>query len=499
MNQFKVSPITKSLQTAYKTECIVRRILSEQTSNGVYFNTRRANRYLAYIEQKKLQLYSKIRPMLELEIVQPYNVPVNKPFLKNGSYSSPAQKWFGDDVDIIGGPFTRIEFKEPDLGSRKKLQSQLLRMGWKPRHFTEKGNPKLTVDSEPCESLSEIDSQVGADIAKWYILSHRESQIRGWLDHVRPNQRIPQEVFTIGTPTYRMRHKILVNVPKAASHVVFGRQMRSLFTVPRGKVMVGHDAAGLELRMLAHYINDPAYTKVITEGDPHEYHREMTQLPTRDGAKTFIYRFNYGGGNLSVGLSLNPNLEELKEKYSPKQAAQAYKYVQDLANDEDMINIGKGTFVPATKDMAYFYLFGAETKSNFLSYNPKLEALIERAQEAAKRGWVMGLDGRRIHMRRDFTGKVQTHKALNTLLQTAGAIVMKYSIVLLDQYIREEGLHSIKVIDMHDEAQFECLPEEAERHGELAVKSIREAGKLLGLNCPLDAEYKIGTNWAQTH
>jgi len=225
--------IKRSLQTAFENESIVRRILSEQTQAGVRFDVKRANRYLAYIEQKKSQLYKQIRPMLQLEVIKPYSAPVNKPFLKNGSYSSTSQKWYGDSVDIVGGPFTRVEFKEPDIGSRQKLQSQLLRLGWKPRHFTEKGNPKLTVNSQPCESLSEIDSQVGSDIALWYVLAHRESQINGWLSHVRPNERIPQEAFTIGTPTYRMRHKILVNVPKAAKHVVFGKQMRSLFTVPR--------------------------------------------------------------------------------------------------------------------------------------------------------------------------------------------------------------------------------------------------------------------------
>jgi len=223
----------KSLQTAFNNEQQVRRILSDQTHNGVYFNLRRANRYLAYIERKKSQLYSQIRPMLRLEVVQPYTVPVNKPFLKDGSYSSATLRWFGHDVDCVQGVFTRIEFKEPDLGSRKKLQSQLIRLGWKPRSFTEKGNPKLTVESQPCKSLDEIDSCIGKDIALWYILSHRESQIKGWIQHLRPSQRLSQEVITIGTPTYRMRHKVLVNVPKAVSWVVFGAQMRSLFTVPR--------------------------------------------------------------------------------------------------------------------------------------------------------------------------------------------------------------------------------------------------------------------------
>ena len=455
----KASLIVKSLQTSFENESIVRRILSEQSESGIQFNLRRANRYVSYIERKKSQLYDRIRPLLQLEVIQHGNVPVNKPFKKDGTYSAAASGWYGDDVGIVWGVFTRVRFEEPNLGSRQKLQSQLLRLGWKPRYFTEKGNPKLTHEGQPCESLNKIDSQVGKDIAEWYILNHRLSQINGWISALRLDGRLSQEVITIGTPTYRMRHKVVVNVPKAASHVVFGKQMRSLFTVPRGKVLVGHDASGLELRMLAHYMNDKDYTEAVVHGkqengtDLHSVNQRMAGLPTRDDAKTFIYAFNYGAGDAKIGSI-----------------------------------IGKGARE------------GKAIKYKFLQSNPALASLIDRVTRASQRGYLVGLDGRRLRMRRDKrTGQVQTNKALNTLLQGAGSVVMKHSIVLLDKYIKEEGLSSIKVIDMHDEAQFECLPHEAERHGELAVKSIVQAGIDLGLNCPLDAEYKIGKNWAETH
>ena len=103
-------------------------------------------------------------------------------------------------------------------------------------------------------------------------------------------------------------------------------------------------------------------------------------------------------------------------------------------------------------------------------------------------------------MRRNpMNGQIQKHKALNTLLQAAGSVVMKHAMVILDELIRSNQLHSVKVLDMHDEAQYECLPHEAELHGELAVESIIRAGVNLGLNCPLDAEYSVGRNWSETH
>jgi len=225
--------MNKSLQTAYNCEAQIRSIISEQTTAGIRFNLRRANRYIQYITDKKEQLYDRIRPLLQLEVIQPYSVPVNKPFKKDGTYSTATSGWYGDNVGYVGGQFTRVRFDEPDIGSRKKLQQQLLRLGWKPRSFTPKGSPKLVVDGQPCRSLNEIDSQVGKDIALWYVLNHRMSQIKGWIKLLRTDERLSQGCITIGTPTYRFRHISVVNVPKAVSGVIFGKQMRSLFTVPR--------------------------------------------------------------------------------------------------------------------------------------------------------------------------------------------------------------------------------------------------------------------------
>lgn len=245
----------------------------------------------------------------------------------------------------------------------------------------------------------------------------------------------------------------MVNVPKAASYVPFGWQMRSLFTVPRGRRLVGHDASGLELRMLAHYINDDDFSKEVVDGDIHTKNQVAAGLPTRDAAKTFIYAFNYGAGDVKIGRIVGGGRKE-----------------------------------------------GKRIKSEFLANNPKLATLIEQAQRAAGRGYLVGLDGRKIRMRRDKdSGQVQVRKALNTLLQAAGATVMKYSMIMLDEWDRIEGLDAKKVIDMHDEGQTDVAKDDAERHAELAADSVRAAGEYLQLNVPLAGEAKIGLNWAQTH
>ena len=492
MNKEEVRVKMNALQRALHIETHVARIIGKQSITGVQFDVTRANFYIHVLEERTRSLYRHIRPHLQLEVESPYSVPVHKPFLKSGGYSDAVKKWFeGGDITQVSAPFTRVRFVEPDLGKRGKLINQLLRLGWVPREYTpitEKGgggSPKLTVDGEVCPSLLEIGDELGRSIAEWYILKHRQSQIKGLVSIVRDDGRIPAEAHTIGTPTYRFRHSKVVNIPKAAEHVVFGKQMRSLFTVKgknlhqrineRGRIdeeinklerslyrlnighqgykMVGHDASGLELRILAHYIGDEEFTRQVSEGDPHTANQIAAGLPTRDAAKTFIYAFIYGAGNRKIGLI-----------------------------------VGGGTAE------------GRAIKQRFLEANPKLAGLIEGVRSAARKGWIKGIDGRRVRIRRDpVTRQPQVHKALNTLIQTGGALVMKYSMVWLDLAISFEGLNNNKVIDMHDEGQNEVTEEDAKRVAYLAEESIRVAGQYLGIKCPLDAEASIGIRWSETH
>jgi len=458
----------KGINAAFKCESFVARIVSGQEIRGVQFNLALAKEHIDTLEGHKISLYGKIRPILQMEIHLHYDVPVKKPWVKDGSFSASVIKWYGEGADIVWGAFTRLEFVEPDLGSRNKLMAQLLKLGWKPRSFTDKGNPKLVVDGAPCPSLDEIGSEEGQWIADYYIYSHRQSQIKGWvygnkgngyIPRVRPDGRIPAEAITIGTNTFRFRHKKVVNVPKASPKVKFGKEMRSLFTASKGRVLVGHDASGLELRMLAHFLNVETFTKAVVEGnsdegtDVHSLNMRAAGLSDRDQAKTFIYAFLYGAGDAKIGAIVGGSAKQ-----------------------------------------------GKALKERFFKANPELEALVESVTNASKRGYLVGLDGRKIRMRKDkVSKKLQTHKALNTLLQCAGALVMKYSMIFLDKWVREEGLDVWKVIDMHDEAQADVHPKDAERYMELAELSVVRAGEYLELNCPLAAEAKHGMNWAETH
>jgi DNA polymerase-1 len=221
--------------------------------------------------------------------------------------------------------------------------------------------------------------------------------------------------------------------------------MRAAWIAEDGYKIVGVDAEGLELRLLAHYMNDPAYIKEVVDGDVHTANQHAAGLSTRDEAKTFIYAFLYGAGDAKIGTIVGGD-----------RAA------------------------------------GKALKSKFLRGLPALASLKERVERASRKGFLVGLDGRKIGVR-------SAHSALNALLQGGGAVVMKQALVNLDRMAKAQSLNYKFVGNIHDEIQSEVIEAEAERYGKLAAYAVAKAGKDLKLRCPMAAQYKIGNNWQETH
>lgn len=289
----------------------VSRLIYEQEQYGIYFDTDKAHEQIKFLEKEKDRLYVEIREYLNYDIIckeatnsveKEYAVDnyesyllkkggknfVKKVSLKSGDYVSSISKHYGDDCHLVCGPFSRIAIEEPSISKRALIIKQLLRMGWKPKLFTDKGMPKLTVTGEPVTTIKKV-GPFGESLSLWYTCNHRQGQIKGFLPHVREDHRISAQCNPCGTNTFRAKHRVVANIPRPTSY--FGKEMRSLFRVAPGRVFVGADVAGLELRMLAHHMKDHEYIKQILEGDIHSYNQEMAGLPTRDQAKTFIYGF----------------------------------------------------------------------------------------------------------------------------------------------------------------------------------------------------------------
>ncbi len=440
----------------------VARIITKQEETGVPFDVARANELVNKLESCIEHIDTELLPRLP-STVKPWGVSITQPFKINGDLKKSVYDWFWDCEDdirsFVCGAFTRIEYIPFKLSSQPQVKDFLLSIGWKPTEWNydsegNKSSPKLTEDS--FESLT---GDTGSLFKKRFLYSHRLSQVTGWLERVRPDGRLSAKANTCGTPTGRFRHSVVVNVPKAAAHVEFGKEMRALFTrsSPQRK-LCGHDASGLELRMLAHYMNDYLFTEAVINGkssdgtDIHTVNQKLAALPTRDAAKTFIYAFIYGAGDAKLGSIVEGSSRE-----------------------------------------------GKEMRKKFLEGLPSLEDLISSTKKFAKKGYVLGLDGRKVWMRRNDDGTIIDHKALNTQLQSAGAIVMKVSMILLEYWCNYFKINADKVLDMHDEAQADVVNRHVDLYLYLAKESIVQAGQLLKLNVPLAADAVAGTNWAETH
>jgi len=328
-----------------------------------------------------------------------------------------------------------------NVGSRQQVADRLTAKGAIWTELTATGKP--VVDEKTLKENHHVPE--AEQVLEYLLLQKRYAQVNSWLEHVQDDGRVHGRVTTNGAVTGRMTHQNpnMAQVPSVNS--VFGKECRDCWIVPEGRKLVGVDASGLELRMLAHYMGDEEFTDVLLRDDIHTRNQIASGLATRPQAKTFIYAFLYGAGDAKLG------------------------------------SIVGGT----AKD-------GNALRTRFLRNTPSLETLRERVGSASRKGYLIGLDGRKLWVRSE-------HSALNTLLQAAGAIIMKRALVLLDDYATQHKIDYKFIGNIHDEIQSEVATEQAEKFGWLAVECIKAAGISFDLRCPLDGEYKVGSTWSETH
>jgi DNA polymerase I-like protein with 3'-5' exonuclease and polymerase domains len=417
----------------------VQRIISKQIENGWLLNQRAAFNLLGELKEKKFDLEDKVHE--KFKPLPTFIKEITPKVKKDGTYSIVGLKFLGDQWEIAVAPFSRLDYPEFNLGSRQQIGRYLKYFGWKPETFTDKGQP--IVDEGV---LSKVKGIPEAElIGEYLMIQKRIAQVQSWLDAVKDDGRVHGYVNANGAVTGRMTHSSPNMGQVPAGYSPYGKECRAVWVVPDGYKLVGMDASGLELRMLAHYMNDKDYTNEILTGDIHTANQLAAGLDTRSQAKTFIYAFLYGAGDAKIG-----------------------SIVGGTARD------------------------GRRLKAKFLKNTPALGALRERVVVAAGRGFVFGLDRRKVSIRSE-------HAALNSLLQSAGAIIMKKALCILDEYATLHKINYKIIGNIHDEIQTEVATKDAERFGRLATASIEAAGLHYKLNCPLAGEYQIGDNWSETH
>lgn len=329
-----------------------------------------------------------------------------------------------------------------NVGSRQQIAKRLESLGVRWTKTTETG--RAVVDEG---TLAEIDLPEAKMIAEYLMLQKRVGLVDSWIDAADENNRVHGRVISNGAVTGRMTHSSpnMGQIPSVSSP--YGVECRSCWTVPEGYKLVGCDLSGIELRCLAHYMQDEEWTRELLEGDIHTKNQKAAGLPERNMAKTMIYATLYGAGAAKIGSIVGGGAKE-----------------------------------------------GEQILENFYKNTPKLRKLQTLVGNLAATGHIKGLDGRRLHIRSE-------RAALNTLLQSCGAIIAKQWCVNIHKNLRKAGIaeHVMQVAFVHDEIQMQVKEKYCEIVTKIMVDSATEAGVQLDFRVRVDSEAKIGNHWADTH
>ena len=388
----------------------VRLIIDQQEKNGFYLDM-----------QKAMSLYNKLR-----------------------DEANELEKWAVTNFDpTVVELKTKTKYIPFNIGSRQQIAERLMELGWKPKQHTDKGN---IIINEAV--LDTIELPEAKKFSRFFLLQKRIAQIKSWIEACDDTDgRVHGRVMTLKTITGRMSHHSpnMAQIPAVRSP--YGKECRDCWTVdnPYTHSIVGTDASGLELRCLAHLMNDATFTDILLTGDIHTHNMQMAGLTNRDQAKTFIYAFMYGAGASKIGQIVGAGAKE-----------------------------------------------GQQLINKFLSSMPALKRVRDSVTKAASKGMIKGIDGRLLHIR-------SPHSALNTLIQGAGAVVCKVWLINMIKRIRRTGVDAKLVASIHDEYQFEVLNKDVKRFGQLTKDAMKDTEKQLHMKCPLDNEWKVGRTWAQTH
>lgn len=484
-------------------------VVNDLHNNGFSFNTKSATALLSSVVRELGELDKQI-----LNEFPPKLKPIREvhpKVTKHGTLSRTDFRFVkdGDLSDYNGGPFTRCSWVTFNPSSHKQLVEVLHDAGWKP---VDKTQTHIELERElqrsmyPYNNLNQVDIEAirakllilgkygykinennlstlpedapspARSLAKRILLESRRRTLTEWLSLVSPQGRIHGKFYGIGAWTHRMAHQNpnTANIPTGAK--LFGHEMRALWCAPKNKLLVGVDAEGIQLRIFAHYINDPEFTASLVKGkkddktDPHSLNQRILGrvCKSRAAAKRFIYALLLGAG---IG-----------------------KLAEILETDRDTTQKALRRLLERYKGFAYL-------KREVLPLD-------------GERGYFIGLDGRKVSIPGE-NASARTHLAMSGYLQNGEAVVMKKACLLWHQMLHSDAalakyIEDIGIVNfVHDEWQTE-VPNNIQlalKVAKIQADSLQIVGEQLKLNCPLAGsywnedhkDYTIGVNWSQTH
>ena len=434
-------------------------------TRGWKFDTETANANLRMMEEKMNTICSTIEPELGDHKVYIDKEPKTPKYKKNGNYTIVTARILSEFLNYpvkcedthamaAGTQFQRFTVNDVTLGQLDLVKEWLLtKKGWKPDEFTKKrmldGSWVTTTPKLTTTSLLKL-GEVGEMIDDYYTLRNRASVIRGWLEQVK-HGRIHGNMWVIGTPTFRARHEVIVNLPSITAK--YGKELRELFVADEDMVVVGADSSGNQLRGLCHYVGNDKFTHEVCFGDQHQRNADSLGC-SRGIAKNYLYAYLFGAGDAKLGHILTGKMNAKVGKESRNNFAKGIKGLTDLRK-----------WVNDTWN---------------LTFNNQ------------GTGWFPALDGRPVFASSE-------HQCLNYLLQTTEGITCKAALSYSMNKIKEEGLEAEPRLFYHDEIAYVSSKKDANRVGEILKESFREAPKMFGVTCMDGGDYVVGSSYADVH
>jgi DNA polymerase-1 len=488
--------------------------ISRQQKHGWRLDTDRCNKSLAQLEKwvrwidVVLDPYVPILPLIKEDRLEEDGTTegFKAPYTKKGDIALRLQKWMEKegihwDKEDIGGPFCRVTFRKVNLNSDKETKEWLLALGWQPEEYNfsktekdENGNPKRTSPKLSADdAFIGVNGKVGRLICKRVQCRHRWSNINGWVERVREDNRLESRISGF-TDTYRVRHANLANVPNGEKF--YGRQMRKCFIAEEGKVLVSADASACQDRMIIsrardNGIHDPVFEHMALYGTREDrtksHYRvldEVNRIFEEKGiplieygtAKNFGFAYKFGGQPKKLGFMAG----EKNEKRAVEIGTIVKGAFDKIFNAQVQLQTHLDKeWADGAKPRTVEYVWKGQRKSKEELYNGTLQTL----------------DGRHVLIR-------NRKDTLVYGVQSDEAIMMQYATVLANKELEKrfkEGVQWKQVCFYHDEITVECDPDIAEAVKVILEEGISRSSEYFKLSIPQVGEGAIGQNWMEVH
>jgi DNA polymerase-1 len=466
--------------------------------HGWPFDRENGTSLLATMESSLQVVRDKLLPRLGNKIVAVDKangvVPPKTPkWRKDGAYDAHTCRWFGvdewsggDEDRLVEGQYSRIKLEDLDVDSVTDVKIFLFRNGWVPTEYNTKPNPlgrgKINTSPKITEDSLECMDGDGKIYCEFLTTKSRVGILKTWLNSLDSNDNLHGGCFTIGTPSMRARHSLIVNVPAADS--VWGPEMRRLFKCKPGWKLIGCDSAGNQARGLAHYLKSDDFTHQLLHGDIHTFNANALDGVLKEMGIDWNKYLISKGVVADAKNTLEANIAKRKRANAKRilyaflfgaSGSKLWSYIFDVLDDKN----------------------GNKLKAGFTKAVPGFKRLLEQLESIFGKtkqfgdGYIPGIAGNRIYCN-------SFHKLLVYLLQACEKATCSAACMLLMERLEDAKIPYLPCIFMHDELDFQVPEEFAEQAMFIGKTAFQDGPKLFGVTI-MDGEGKMGKNWYDVH